>query len=266
MWFRCRANDSSRFCTLAVLWQRRVNGTHYEVRTAGHSRRLYTDGVLHSQYNVKHPAGGGVWDLLMLPAFFLPPRAVQRVLVLGVGGGAAIRQLLHFVGPSEIVGVELDPVHLYVARRFFGVTERNVRIHEVDAKQWVCGYRGPPFDLIVDDLFMVDSGEPVRALPANPNWFDRLDRILSPGGAIVMNFASSHEHVACGFFTNTRIAARYPAAFRLTVPYHDNVVGAFLRRHTDSRYLRRRLEETPGLDPRRESNRLRYRVRRLSSL
>lgn len=56
---------------MAIVWSRQLSGVHYEVRSAGNSLRLYTDGVFHSQYNPCRLITGHVWDLLMLPAFFL---------------------------------------------------------------------------------------------------------------------------------------------------------------------------------------------------
>lgn len=75
---------------MAVLWEKHVDGVRYQVRAAGRTRRFYTDGVFHSQYNPLNPVTGHVWDLLMIPAFFYATGSVGRVLVLGVGGGAVI--------------------------------------------------------------------------------------------------------------------------------------------------------------------------------
>ena len=49
---------------MAIVWQDTRDGTHYQVRTAGKTLRLYTDGVLHSQYNPVKRLTGSVWDLL----------------------------------------------------------------------------------------------------------------------------------------------------------------------------------------------------------
>ena len=56
---------------MAILWQKKIKNTQYEVRSAGQTRRLYTDGVFHSQFNPNRAITGGVWDLLMLPTFFV---------------------------------------------------------------------------------------------------------------------------------------------------------------------------------------------------
>jgi spermidine synthase len=248
---------------LAILWHKQVDSTRYEVRSAGNSLRLYTNGVFHSQYNPKRPLSGSIWDLLMLPAYFAPER-VQRVLLLGVGGGAVIRQLNHFLEPESIVGVELDPVHLEIAERFFEAKAPNTHLLHADALQWVKEYNGERFDMIIDDLFDDSDGEPQRAVAANSRWFDHLSRLLAPHGILVSNFATADELKECGWFRNRRLRQRYPTAFRLATPLYQNVIGAFLRRPADTAQLRQNLRAFPALDSARRRGTLRYNIRRLS--
>ena len=265
---------------MAIIWQKTINDTHYEVKAAGNSRRLYSDGVFHSQYNPARPITGTLWDLLMLPAFFYtpgrmpkcgarrdaqepPPGTVNRVLVLGLGGGTVVHQLLHFVRPEHIVCVELDPVHIIIAQRFFGITQKNAEIYEADAKLWIENYQGPRFDMIIDDLFGERHGQPVRAIDANAGWFRSLTQHLAPAGAIVINFVSRHEMRQSGYFSNMAVARRFKSAFQLTDPVCDNAIGVFLRRQATSRMLRERLKVTPELNTALKNGKLRYRIRRM---
>lgn len=247
---------------MALLWHKQRAGTRYEVRTAGNSRRLYTNGVFHSQYNPRQPITGSVWDLLTLPAFFAP-QSIRSALLLGVGGGAVIRQLNHFLGLRSIIGVELDPIHLEVARRFFGTTAPNVELQRDDAVRWVTAYCGAHFSMIVDDLFGGVAGEPQRAVTADRSWFAQLDRLLAPDGVLVVNFASLQELKSCAWFNRPQIRRRFPHAFSLTVPSCENAVGAFLRQPADSSRLRCHLRSVPELARALGSGRLNYRIRRL---
>ncbi len=247
---------------LALLWHQQDTTTRYEVRSAGNSRRLYTNGVLHSQYNSRQPLTGSVWDLLTLPAFFTPQSA-QRILMLGVGGGAVIRQLNHFLTPQCIVGVELDRVHLAIAQRYFDVAAPNVQLHQADALRWVKTYRGAPFNIIVDDLFGDADGEPQRVVTADSSWFLQLGELLAPGGVLVANFASLQELKSCAWFRNARMRNRYPSAFAFTAPSFANAIGAFLRTPADSAQLRRHLMGVPALARALRNGRLNYRIRRL---
>jgi spermidine synthase len=248
--------------TVAILWYKQDGDTRYEVRSAGNTRRLYTNGVFHSQYNATKPVTGSVWDLLLLPAFFRPQQ-VRRVLVLGVGGGAVIRQFNHFLQPTQIVGVELNPVHLEIADQFFEVGAPNVVLHLADALWWVKQYRGEPFDLIIDDLFSDNDGDPQRAITADSRWFRQLLKLLAPEGTLVTNFGSPEELRACAWFADERIHNKFPTAFQLTTRLYENAIGAFLRAPADSATLRKELAEVPALDSARKGCRLNYRIRRL---
>jgi len=248
---------------MALLWQRTVGDTRYEVRSAGRTRRLYSNGVFHSQFNPRRPLTGNLWDLLFLPAFFREPGSIRRVLVLGVGGGAVIRQLRHFVQPDHIVGVDIDAVHLSVARRFFGVRGADVELVRADASRWLAAWRGPGFDMIIDDLFGGSDGEPQRAVPLDGGWARTLLRHLRPQGMLVANFISTAELKRCALCRTPSLRRRVPAVFSLKTPQNENSVGVFLRFAATSGDLRRRLAATPGLRPAAGGSRLRYQIRRI---
>jgi spermidine synthase len=248
---------------MSIVWQKTAGQDLYQVRTAGNSVRLYRNGVLHTQYNPSHPIGGNLWDLFLIPAFFHTPVAISRVLVLGVGGGAVIRLLNRFVRPDEIIGVELNPTHIQIARRFFGIGRHQATLIHADAVQWVRNYRGPAFDLIVDDIFGEESGEPQRAVVADTDWFNRLQSHLSPRGILVMNFATRTELKSCAYFQDPAIEKRFGSAFRLNKPQYENTIVAFLAASSTSRQLRHNLALEPGLDPRVKSTRLTYQIRRI---
>ena len=245
---------------MAILWQKTIKNTRYEVRTAGHTRRLYTDGVFHSQYNPEHEVTGGVWDMLMLPAFFYPPESIQRVLVLGVGGGAVIQLLQRYIQPAEIVGVELNPVHIMLAKRYFGVTNKSAKLIQADAIKWIEDYSGPPFDMIIDDLFGEKNGEPLRAVKANKAWFEKLNAHLSPEGVIVMNFISANDLKNCAAFSYKKVSAHFTSMFKFTLTHYDNAVGAFLKIPATTHVLRKNISH---IDELKKSKKLDFYVRKI---
>jgi len=248
---------------MSILWERDTGDTLYQVRQAGRTMRLYTNGVLHSQYNPGRPLTGSVWDLLFLPAFFYPPASIRRVLVLGVGGGAVIQQLRQFVQPDMIVGVELNPVHLSVARRFFAVKGKGVQLIRANAVDWIKQYRGPPFDIIIDDLFGDADGEPQRAVFADQAWARSLTGCLSSEGMIVSNFASRLELMVSAYLENSSVRKSFDSAFHLSTAQNYNAVGVFLKKPATTRQLRDRLRKVPRLDTRPPASRLNYSIRTL---
>ncbi len=249
---------------MSLLWEKRTGDTHYQVRQAGRSLRLYTNGVLHSQYNPGRPVTGSVWDLLWLPAFFYPQGQLRRILVLGVGGGAVIRHLSDFLRPELIVGVELSKIHLTIAQRFFHVNGRDIELHHADAEDWVKGYSGLPFDLIVDDLFGDYDGEPQRSVNADNAWVNLLFGLLAEEGMIVSNFSSQLELEVSAYLLSKSCRKKFASAFILETVQNYNAVGVFMRRCATTRQMRARLKAVPSLDPGKSAG-VRYKIRTLHS-
>lgn len=248
---------------MAMIWQKNLNGNRYEVRSAGNTRRLYTNGVCHSEYNPVKISTGSVWDLLVLPAFFRSDESIKRVLVLGVGGGAVINQIMSLLSPDEIVGIELDPVHIYIARRFFKVENSGINLIENDAIEWLKQYNGSPFDMIIEDLFSEEKKEPKRVIEADHDWMQRLKRNLTPNGILVMNFVSKEELDRSVRSSGTDVGGCFDYAFQLTVPQLDNYVGVFLKQGSDSKELRNNLNRQPVFQKALQDRKLNYRIRKI---
>jgi spermidine synthase len=248
---------------MAVVWHKKKSGVNYEVRSAGRSMRLYTDGVFHSQYNPQQILTGHVWDLLMLPAFFYPENKIQKVLVLGVGGGAALHMLRYFISPEKIVGVELNPVHISVARRFFNLKHPTIELIEADAINWLENYQGEKFDMIIDDLFAEEEGEPVAVVEANRKWFSCMLKHLSKDGVIVRNFLNKEKLLDSAGINNKHISKQFASVYQLTSFYNENFVGVYSKVSVSSSTLRRNLINTPIINPNLKTSKLRYRIRRL---
>lgn len=221
----------------------------YEVRKAGNSLRLYTNGVFHSQYNPNYPIGGTIWDLLVLPALYTA-QDIKRVLVLGVGGGAVIQQLKALTLCEEIVGVELDPIHIKIAKKYFGVNKVTagsksrcrVTLHCADAIQWLKDYKGKPFDMIIDDLFFENDGDPQRAIPANKQWCQTIARNLKNGGTIVINFDTHSAVKSCALATEKSLSKSIVNRHMLFTSGYDNRVAAFYQTPIDCSVFKERID------------------------
>lgn len=249
---------------MAILWQKQYQGSRYEVRSAGQTRRLYTDGVFHSQYRPQRALAGGIWDLLMLPIFFRPQQHFKRVLVLGVGGGTVLHQLQRYARVDELIGVELNPIHLQVAKRYFGVQRSGARLHQAEAGEWLRRYRGAPFDLIIEDLFAEQDGEPVRPIEADTGWFRLLDKNLSKDGMLVMNFIGRSNLRQSAWYQGPAIRQLFAQAYQFTLPDYENYIAAFLKQPSSSRILRERLNSEPSLAREIRQGGFNFTVRRLA--
>jgi len=215
---------------MTVLWEKTVEGTHYSVRQAGESIRLYSNRVFHSQWNPQRPMAGAVWDCLSLPVLFRQENDIRQGALLGVGGGAVLRQLRLLNNFESFTGVELDEVHLRIAREWFGIEAEHANLEHDDAVGWLWRYSGQPFDLLIDDLFGHDEHEPLRAQPLDNEWVGRLADMTAPNGILVVNCIDRAE-------LNRSRALFKQVGFSSGVAFcqaqYDNVIGVFSRRELD---------------------------------
>lgn len=246
---------------MAILFSRLHEGRRYEVRSAGQTRRLYTDGVFHTQYHPARRLSGSVWDLLALPALVLP--SVRRVLLLGVGGGAVVHVLRTFVQPQQMVGVDLSPMHLQLARRYFDLAGPDLELHCADARAFVRDYRGDAFDLVIEDLFGGSHGRPERAIVADRAWCEALGRLVAGDGALVINTLSRQEVRATAFVADPQVRQEWATCLGLSVPGYTNTVGAFFRKPVTPAALRKAVRADEWRLRQEKNGLLRYRIQRL---
>lgn len=247
---------------MAILWREQIGGTLYEVRGHGATRRLVSNGVFHSGWNPRLGLTGRAWDLF-LPAAFALPRPPARVLVLGVGAGTVLLQYRRFLDPDVLIGVDLDPVHLDLGRRFFGLDAADAELVLGDARAWVASWRGPPFDLVIEDLYGHAGAEPQRAVPMDEDWAAALSRIVAPDGVLVVNFISRDDLRQAAQLRSPQGRADFASALWLQAPRDENAFAVFSRRPVTAATIRARLRGVPALDERRRGCRLRYSLRRL---
>ena len=226
---------------MAIIWQKKVKQDFYQVSKAGNSVRLYSNGVFHSQYNPTHLLSHSIWDMLLLPAFFLPANSVKRILLMGVGGGTVIKLLHRYLQPVDITGVEINPVHLQVARKFFKVNQNEADLICADAIQWIKQYKGPKFDVIIDDMFGHAGGDINRAVVLDKSWFNILNRNLNPDGVVVINTTERNTLRDSAFFHDSHTRKQFNSMYTLRHPRYDNIVGAFFKQTVSKQNLNKTL-------------------------
>ncbi|WP_339075339.1 histidine kinase [Teredinibacter turnerae] len=252
------------------------NGVRYEIRTAGASVRLYTNGVFHSQWNPNNPLIGSLWDLFLLPIFLLSPGTdcselksrLARALVLGVGGGAAINQLLALHPECIIDGVDLDQVHLRLAKRYFGLGRAGVNLVCQDAELWLKSAASEPYDYVLEDLFRESDrqpGEAVRCFECDAMWLEQLFSRLRDHGLLVINFESVAQlNAACRILRKACLAE---SAYAFTKNGYHNAIGVFCKMPIDHKVNEReilRWAAACGMISARYSQRIRdFSVRRI---
>ena len=179
---------------MAIIWQKTKGNTRYEVRSAGATLRLYTNGAFHSQYNPNHLFTGGIWDLLVIPALFssalnFGQRSDTEVLILGVGGGAAIHLFNELLSQPPITGIEYDKIHLDIARNHFHCHGEHTQLIHADAYDWVNKDKNK-YSILLDDLFVDGPVDPIRPNAVNQQWIEQLASMLTADGILIQNHLS----------------------------------------------------------------------------
>jgi spermidine synthase len=248
---------------MAVVWRAERDDVQYEVRSHGKTLRLYANGVQHSEYHPDRLFTGSVWDLLWLPVFFREPERIRRVLILGLGGGSVVAPLLRFCAPEKIVAVDLDPLHVQVAKQFFGIEAAGVECHCMNATAFVEQYQGEPFDLVIEDLFAPHDTTVTRALTADADWCQALTKLVTADGYLVMNFGDWREY-RDSWASEDAARRGWAERFRLSTEDCHNAVIVSSRQAVDSALLRRHLYEHPDTAGGLQRRELAYQIRRLA--
>lgn len=117
-----------------------------------------------------------------------PPR---RALILGLGGGALARFLLHAFPQCQVAAVERRALVIEVARAFFHLPEDpRLQLFLADAAAFLCR-RAAPHDLVLVDLHDPQGMAP---LVSRPDFFAQCRAQMGPGGVLAINlWAGSRE-------------------------------------------------------------------------
>lgn len=119
------------------------------------------------------------------------PLKLERLLMIGLGGGAFASFVQAQLPEVYVDAVEIDPVVVRIAKNYFRLDEaENLRVHVVDAVEFV-KQRKTPYDYIFLDAYDVD--ELPMSLTTH-RFFRDVRANLAPGGVVVVNIAIRSDH------------------------------------------------------------------------
>lgn len=231
---------------MATVWSQTIESNHYEVRSAGATLRLYRNGVHHSQWDPNRPLCGDVWDLIALPSLYRPKGSIEDALILGFGAGVVAQKLRKLVEAKHIVGIDLDPIHLSVAKEFFECT-KGCELIAADAIEWLQkeadNSDALKFDLIIDDLFTEDEGCPVRSAPMDLKWCQHLAKLVKPDGILVFNAGFPFNITDLALLNNPMLRQQFPHAAAFCREGSLNYIVAASRRPLEEDVFNHQLKD-----------------------
>ncbi|MFK7794679.1 MAG: spermidine synthase [Gammaproteobacteria bacterium] len=209
---------------MAVIWKKTIASNKYKVTNAGGAVRLYRNKVLHSQWNASKPVSGKLWDLFLLSSFD-GKMPINKVLVLGAGGGAIINLIHHFFPKCHVDAIDLDDTHLYIAKKYFKVSNKHCTLIHDDVKSWLAINRDKKYDLIIDDVFFESDNIPYRSVQVQAHWVESLLKRLKKQGALVINFADKKEWAkSYQQLTRRRLTSKYQFAMATHYACENKIV------------------------------------------
>lgn len=123
----------------------------------------------------------------------------EKVLIVGLGGGSMVHFLKHHDPRVQVDVVEIDPVIVDAADKYFGVSsEGNVKIHTQDAFDYLKKTKNT-YDIIYMDAFLKpsastdDTGVPLRLKTLQ--FYADIQKKLAEDGAVVFNI-NGHDGLA----------------------------------------------------------------------
>ncbi len=119
------------------------------------------------------------------------PERLNRLLMIGLGGGAFASFVQARLPEVYVDAVEIDPVVARIAKTYFDLREgEKLRVHVVDAVEFV-KRREVLYDYILLDAY--DVNELPQVLTTH-SFFQDVRANLAPGGVVVVNIAISSDY------------------------------------------------------------------------
>jgi spermidine synthase len=133
------------------------------------------------------------WDAIAAAALLRKKAPPRTLLMLGLGGGTAIRQLKHFIPTMRITALEIDETMVDLARRYMGLDDLDIDVVVGDAYDYIrtCN---KTFDAVVDDVYLGGASDVFRPKAHDAPLMEQLCQCLNPNGVLLANLVTGSGH------------------------------------------------------------------------
>jgi spermidine synthase len=216
------------------------------VREADGTRELILNEgqAVHSVYRPDVILTRWYWDYFLAAPYFNAGAAagqVHRVAIIGLAGGTIARQYTAVYGPVPIDGVEIDPAIVQVGRRYFGMTEPNLRVHVADGRPFMRTTTGA-YDVVAIDAFQQPY---IPFQLTTVEFFQEVRAHLSPDGVVCMNAGHTRTDFRLIQALVNTLSRVFPSVYTFNVPGTFNTEIMATVRPTDLGTFRANLAAIP---------------------
>ncbi|MEY3175348.1 MAG: Spermidine synthase [Planctomycetota bacterium] len=214
----------------SIEYETRSSFSHIRVRRSGSVRTLIFvrdsgEEAWESQMNLRSPHVLRFTYLQhMFSSYLLQPQQ-SRVMIVGLGGGSMVHFLQKYDPQVKVEAVEIDPVVVELAERYFSVRQNaNVRLVVADAFEYLKQTKNK-YDVIYMDAFLKPSadtdqtGVPLRL--RTQQFYNEIQQLLVENGSVVFNI-NPHPQMQQDLQV---IAESFPQTYVFALPNSEGVVA-----------------------------------------
>lgn len=180
--------------------------------------KLNEGAGVHSVYRPGMQLSDGIWDYFLLAPFFAPaPRRaedVQSLLMIGLAAGTVPKLYTQTFGPLRIDGVELDPAIIETGRRYFAMTEPNLRAVAGDGRMFL-QHKAGAYDVIAVDAYRPPY---IPFHLTTVEFFQAVRQHLTPQGVVAINAARTADDFRLVDALAATMRQVFPAVFIIDEP------------------------------------------------
>lgn len=172
----------------ATVFDRYSRYHHVQVIDEGGYRTLSFNGSMETRMSLEHPLQGHFEYTEYFHMPWLWNHDINRVLMIGLGGGSTQRSYQHYYTNVMVDTVEIDPVVIEVAKKYFGVKETSHhQIHSSDGRVFL-RRTSKHYDLIVMDAYTTTRyGSSIPPHLTTREFFKLASQHLTTNGVLAYN-------------------------------------------------------------------------------
>lgn len=188
LWIALGLTALSGELAAGVVFEATTPYNHVLVIDAGGFRTLSFDGSQETRMSLADPAQGHFDYTELFHVAWLWNTHLEKVLIVGLGGGSTQRSFLQHYPKITIDSVEIDPVVVAVATNFFGVPlSPRHRVHVADGREFMRRSR-TRYDLIIMDAYTTTpQGSTMPPHLATREQAELIREHLTPDGVAAYN-------------------------------------------------------------------------------